>query len=170
MGKAGQPVVSYRGYRPDNLAGGRLVVIEINGEVNGPLPHQIKHSPSGFSWGYLGSGPADLARSLLIDALGTASACTVCEGTGEVVYDAMRGNEVPARAAESAGPEGWAGSQVRYSETMGCQYCEHGCAVESKVYQRFKRDVIARLPDDEWRLTRAEILQWAHDNGLAVHP
>lgn len=36
MGEAGQPVVSYRGYRPDSLAGGRLVVIEINGEVDEP--------------------------------------------------------------------------------------------------------------------------------------
>jgi hypothetical protein len=32
-------------------------------------PHFIKHSPTGFSWGYGGSGPADLARCLLIDSL-----------------------------------------------------------------------------------------------------
>lgn len=28
------------------------------------------HSPTGFNWGYGGSGPADLALSLLMDALG----------------------------------------------------------------------------------------------------
>jgi hypothetical protein len=88
----GQSEMAYRGYGPDNPAGGRLVVVEIGGEVTGPLPHHIKHSPSGYSWGYLGSGPADLSES-----------------------------------------------QPRYSETMGCQYCERGCAVQPRLYQRFKR-------------------------------
>ena len=35
-----------------------------------PLRHYVRHSPTGFGWGYNGSGPADLARSLLWDALG----------------------------------------------------------------------------------------------------
>ena len=35
-----------------------------------PLLHQVHHSPSGFEWGYGGSGPADLARSILADLLG----------------------------------------------------------------------------------------------------
>jgi len=35
------------------------------------LPHLVRHSPDGFNWGYLGSGPADLARSILADCLGT---------------------------------------------------------------------------------------------------
>lgn len=35
-----------------------------------PLHHHVRHSPTGFGWGYAGSGPADLARSLLWDALG----------------------------------------------------------------------------------------------------
>jgi hypothetical protein len=34
------------------------------------LPHLVRHSPDGFNWGYLGGGPADLARSLLMDCLG----------------------------------------------------------------------------------------------------
>lgn len=33
----------------------------------GPLRHYERHSPDGFNWGYAGSGPADLARSMLID-------------------------------------------------------------------------------------------------------
>ena len=36
----------------------------------GDLKHRIYHSPSGFNWGYAGSGPADLARSILWDHLG----------------------------------------------------------------------------------------------------
>jgi hypothetical protein len=35
-----------------------------------PLLHRVSHSPSGFNWGYGGSGPADLARSILWDLLG----------------------------------------------------------------------------------------------------
>lgn len=36
-----------------------------------PLQHHVKHSPTGFEWGYNGSGPADLARCILIDYLDT---------------------------------------------------------------------------------------------------
>jgi len=35
-----------------------------------PLKHRVHHSPTGFEWGYGGSGPADLARSILWDYLG----------------------------------------------------------------------------------------------------
>ncbi len=34
------------------------------------LPHIVVHSPTGLNWGYGGSGPADLALSLLTDATG----------------------------------------------------------------------------------------------------
>lgn len=34
------------------------------------LRHHVRHSPNGFSWGYFGSGPAELARCLLWDYLG----------------------------------------------------------------------------------------------------
>lgn len=32
-----------------------------------PLRHVVLHSPTGFNFGYLGSGPADLALSILCD-------------------------------------------------------------------------------------------------------
>lgn len=35
-----------------------------------PLPHHIEHSPCGHSWGYWGSGPADLARDLFAHVVG----------------------------------------------------------------------------------------------------
>jgi len=34
------------------------------------LAHFVRHSPDGFEWGYGGSGPSDLARSILIDYFG----------------------------------------------------------------------------------------------------
>ena len=42
---------------------------DIKGEIKN-LKHHVYHSPTGFSWGYGGSGPADLACSILWDLLG----------------------------------------------------------------------------------------------------
>lgn len=39
------------------------------------LAHDLYHSPDGFEWGYHGSGPADLARSILKDRLGHVPRC-----------------------------------------------------------------------------------------------
>ena len=38
-----------------------------DGVTKQPLKHVMFHSPEGFSWGYHGSGPADLALSILAD-------------------------------------------------------------------------------------------------------
>lgn len=44
-----------------------MVQVTVNGE---PLPHVVLHSPTGYDWGYGGSGPADLALSILAHYLG----------------------------------------------------------------------------------------------------
>jgi hypothetical protein len=49
--------------------GGVVKVILPSGKSR-PLRHVVLHSPTGFGWGYGGSGPADLALSLLCDVLG----------------------------------------------------------------------------------------------------
>ena len=48
------------------------VFVEENGERRplDPRFDRITHSPTGFAWGYGGSGPAQLAAAILIDALG----------------------------------------------------------------------------------------------------
>jgi hypothetical protein len=53
--------------------------------VSTPLTHYVKHSPDGFAWGYEGSGPADLARCILIDAL-TKLADPEPEQTADLYY------------------------------------------------------------------------------------
>ncbi|MDD5368960.1 MAG: hypothetical protein PHQ40_07745 [Anaerolineaceae bacterium] len=53
----------YRGEPP-----GKVKVILETGRCR-PLHHVILHSPTGFAWGYGGSGPADLALSILCDVL-----------------------------------------------------------------------------------------------------
>lgn len=53
----------YRGEPPHH------VVVETPGHVEN-LQHFVRHSPTGFSWGYGGSGPSDLARCILLDHFG----------------------------------------------------------------------------------------------------
>ncbi len=48
--------------------GGAILVTVREGNVSvRPLPHLVRHSPDSFEWGYGGSGPADLARSIVGD-------------------------------------------------------------------------------------------------------
>ena len=56
----------------ESLSGQSLVTV-CDGQKSEPLPLRldlVNHSPAGFSWGYGGSGPAQLALALLADALG----------------------------------------------------------------------------------------------------
>src|SRR5215469_776339 len=51
----------------ERRAGPRAIAIEnAAGHRLGALTHRPRHSPTGMTWGYAGSGPADLARSILI--------------------------------------------------------------------------------------------------------
>lgn len=53
------------------------VVVEGYGGHTRPLQLSARgrfHSPDGFEWGYGGSGPAALAHSILLDAVGSALA------------------------------------------------------------------------------------------------
>jgi len=58
----------YRG-----LADGTVLAEGISGKDAAPLEPRYdlrNHSPTGFAWGYSGSGPSQLALALLADALG----------------------------------------------------------------------------------------------------
>jgi hypothetical protein len=70
-----RPTVKYVGVR---TVGGATVARE-DGRVN-PLPLRTDirpHSPTGFEWGYGGSGPAQLALAILADAVGSERARTL---------------------------------------------------------------------------------------------
>ncbi|MDB5310700.1 MAG: hypothetical protein JWO38_4902 [Gemmataceae bacterium] len=60
---------TYHGIRVDGRA---IVTVEERGRVRpldpGPSQRVRNHSPGGFNWGYGGSGPAQLALGLLLDA------------------------------------------------------------------------------------------------------
>lgn len=57
----------WKGFRKP-LAEENLVVMSKDGELWANLPlylDEVNHSPTGFEWGYLGSGPAQLAYAIL---------------------------------------------------------------------------------------------------------
>lgn len=60
------------------------------------LPHCVWHSPTGFETGYGGSGPADLALSILADFFGATPARM--KNVIEKTWDS-RGSESPAHMA-----------------------------------------------------------------------
>ena len=64
-------------YRGKRIGEGKLdtgsdvvVTVSEDKEIDKNLEHHVYHSPTGFNWGYLGSGPSDLACSILWDFLG----------------------------------------------------------------------------------------------------
>jgi hypothetical protein len=61
---------TYRGVR---LTDGTCRVYVEDGKSSVRLQHRssgISHSPTGFEWGYAGSGPAELARAIVKDITG----------------------------------------------------------------------------------------------------
>ncbi len=67
-----QSPVSYRGLRTEGIVavyrqqGGKVQTFDTR-----PSLEVACHSPVGFEWGYQGSGPAQLALAILLDAAGT---------------------------------------------------------------------------------------------------
>ncbi len=61
----------YAGERTER--GAAVAVVDLETRVGRPLPtglQYVRHSPTGFEWGYLGSGPAQLAFAILLDHFG----------------------------------------------------------------------------------------------------
>jgi Family of unknown function (DUF6166) len=150
-----RPEVVYHGlYRE---TGGSVVLIETpGGDLIGELVHVRKHSPTGMSWGYGGSGAADCARSLLIDALGEqASACPECAGTKVTVVDAKAG-VVRAYDPAKDGPR----ESLDPELTEAC-WCDGG--YRPLPHHAFKFAFLGR--EGDWRMRRSQILAW-----LAAQP
>ena len=49
---------------------GYVVIVTVDGRRLNPRQDLWNHSPTGFEWGYSGSGPAQLALAILADHLG----------------------------------------------------------------------------------------------------
>lgn len=62
----------YAGERVGGLAG--ETVVTVNGHILDPRFDLRNHSPTGFEWGYGGSGPAQLSLAILANEYGDAVA------------------------------------------------------------------------------------------------
>ncbi len=90
--------------RPGYDAQDVVLYRRIDGTARASVAHVPRHSPTGIEWGYCGSGPADLARSVLLALTDEATA--------------------------------------------------------ERLYQRFKADVVARIPHPGGVLRAADVRAW----------
>ena len=144
---AGDPERVYRGLWARD--GGLVTIEDADGTITGVLAHVVRHSRSGLAWGYSGSGPADLARSLIIDALEHEARCSTCAGTG--IWDAALGLSVDADELTEEAHEEFVGT---------CPDCDDGWSpLVGRIYQRLKIAVISTLPPEgDWCMSRAEVV------------
>lgn len=157
---AGAPVKRAPADRPDAvyhgvywpMAGRRVVLVEApGGQLLGIVPHVVRHSPAGLNWGYEGSGPADCARSLLIDALGDAARCPRCNGTRRLVLG-------PGLGEQDRPWDPGADAGMDPERLFDCYACDDG-GYRRLPYQDFKREYVAGW-QDEWTMPRADVLAW----------
>ena len=95
---------------------GHAVAVMVNGRVLNPRLDLWNHSPTGFEWGYGGSGPAQLALALLADHLRNDNAAVTLHQdfkfqvvaklpyhgwmlTSEQIHNALAGLKSPAPAS-----------------------------------------------------------------------
>jgi hypothetical protein len=132
-------------------------VFRVVDEDREPLRQRIVyHSPTGFEWGYAGSGPADLALNILADAAGDDE-CTV--------HGAPR---------HDADPFCWVANEYATAGdgdlTVDVE-CSFGTARWVwELHQRFKFDVVACADRAGFRITQDEVLAWVAAQGVEVGP
>jgi hypothetical protein len=138
-------------YRGQRIPGG-LVAVFVCDDAAGwaaPLVHFVRHS-HGLGWGDSGPGAADLALSLLVDALGPAALCPMCDGRRRVVWlgpDAPV-DPVPYNPIRHAGAD---------PELVTDCLCSDG--LRSLAYREFTCAVVSGWPDT-WTISRAQILDF----------
>lgn len=152
----------YCGHYPDGAGPGDVWLEDGTGGMVGVLTHRTEppsHSPTGFSWGGAGSGCAELARAMLLDALGEAARCPLCAGAGQVTFlpgAALDADPVPYDPAVHNTVQ----MRAQGVEALRCWDCD-GDGTTRVPYQDFKFQVIAQLPqDDGFTLTRTEVREW----------
>ncbi len=90
------PLRSYRGYRRGHIhtLDDEWQVFSVNGKrLMTELPPRndlANHSPDGFSWGFSGSGPAQLALAILAHHLAHSKKRTVADSTALGLYQRFK--------------------------------------------------------------------------------
>lgn len=141
--------VVYHGCHQGSLGASVVAVQTETGQQVGVLRHVIYHSADGFTWGYRGSGPADLARSLLIAALGEGARCPTCAGTAKMVYRCELPTEEPYDPHRLA--------DYDPTRVHPCIDCDDG--YRPLPYRSFERECVAHW-GNHWRIRRGDIRAW----------
>lgn len=145
--------VVYHGYQ-QLPAGGSVIALETsNGETIGLLHHYVRHSPTGFQWGYAGSGPAETARCLLLAAVDDPH-CPTCAGTHHTVIR-DNGTERPFQP-DCDNPNA--------ENVVTCMDCDTD-GLRRLPYQEFKWNFVAGW-DSQWFMRRSEIRKWLIEQGV----
>jgi hypothetical protein len=129
----------YRGYGGYDHA--LVVVSRDGGFTETGLRHHILHSPGGFSWGYLGSGPAELARCILIDYF-------------DIHDQVEKGLATDSRDGRRLATPGYQRFKADWVARWPWDENQRGSASEYE-------DGTAREP--AWELTGEQIAQWLRD-------
>ena len=130
--------------------GDRVVLEDVDGHLIGPLHHAVLHSPTGFAWGYGGSGPAELARCILLAVLGKEAICPTCDGSGFLVPGPGEDDEIAYDPAQHSAEDAYR-----------CWACDQGVNLPGSLYQNYKSLVVAQWPGDrEFRVSVAEVRAW----------
>ncbi len=142
-----RPSFTYKGYEGRFNNGKHHVLVRLDGEVLGLLDPRFdirRHSPTGFAWGYEGSGAAQLAlaivmhhvthapedRALLARIAELPAVCPLCADSGSLEGPSLEGP---------------------------CRLCGIAALVQ-RTYQRYKSYVIASLPQvRDFSLSTADV-------------
>jgi hypothetical protein len=103
-------------YHGTRTKDGCSVVVQENGASH-PLDPRLdlrNHSPTGFEWGYGGSGPAQLALALAADVLGD-------DGRAQDVYQRLK-----SKLVGGLPKDGWSLTEERLRAAIGAIERERG--------------------------------------------
>lgn len=155
-------MTAYEGVRTPN--GAR--VFKVAGDLREPLRQRIVyHSPTGFEWGYPGSGPADLALNILADVSGWDGYWSYTQPAHDEDYctehEAWR-DEFPGEGGCDAAPFDEEGRRSSDDCVFG------PWAWIWNLHQRFKFDVIASAERAGFVLDEDVVLQWLSSHGVEV--
>lgn len=137
--------------RRDSEKGAHVRIVTDRGEAALPVRLDVSnHSPDGFEWGYGGSGPAQLALALCIDALGGNSPHNgPCYSTKSECY--LSGDCVCGRSGNH--------------NTHECKRCgdtweRTELARARKVHQLFKFRHLGGITENEWTITARQVREY----------
>lgn len=134
--------------RREAIAGATIKIITDQGErALPPRTDLVNHSPTGFEWGYAGSGPAQLALALCVDALdGNKPRTGPCFSQRDECF--LGGVCVC----------GLSGEHNRHEcKRCGDVWERTELARARAVYQEFKFRHIAGQTENEWTMTAEEV-------------